>query len=126
MFDIAPVFPRVAHQETAGATGRVDALSRLYGDPIEVWTRDGEPSQFVWRDRLYVVRRVSDHWVVAREWWKTSETDPGERRFWRVEADAGEPDITERGGESPMGTPGTYELRFDTASGGWLMIRAWD
>ncbi|PZG40921.1 nucleotidyltransferase [Spongiactinospora gelatinilytica] len=88
-------------------------MSRLYGDPIEVWTRHGAPSQFVWRDRLYVVHGVLDHWVVAREWWKTSENDPGERRFWRVEARAGD-------------QGGTYELRYDTASDGWLMIRAWD
>lgn len=88
-------------------------LSRLYGDPIEVWTKGGEPDQFVWRDRLYTVRRVLDHWVITREWWKTSETDPGERRFWRVEAAHG----TDHG---------TYELRFDTAGNGWLLIRALD
>lgn len=84
-------------------------MSRLYGDPIEVWVRDGQPVRFVWRDRLYVVRQILDHWVVAREWWKTSETDPGERRFWRVEAQSG-----------------TYELRFDTATEAWLLLRAWD
>jgi hypothetical protein len=95
------------------APGRRSALSRLYGDPIEVWVRDGRPAQFVWRDRLYVVSEVQDHWVVAREWWKVSETDPGERRFWRLEAASG-PDI------------GVYELRFDTASDGWLLMRAWD
>ncbi|WP_326824603.1 DUF6504 family protein [Streptosporangium sp. NBC_01639] len=84
-------------------------MSRLYGDPIQVWTQEGRPVQFLWRDRLHAVRRVLDHWVVAREGWKLSETDPGERRFWRVEAD-----------------PGTYELRFDTAGEGWLLMRAWD
>lgn len=88
-------------------------MSRLYGDPIEVWTRDGAPTQFVWRDRLYLVRQVIDQWVVAREWWKTDESDPGERQFWRVEAAAGR-------------EAGSYELRFDTASGGWLLMRAWD
>ncbi len=56
-------------------------MSRLYGDPVEVWTRDGEPSQFVWRDRLYLVRRVLDHWVVAREW---IEPDDGEPRTIRL------------------------------------------
>ena len=88
-------------------------MSRIYGDPIEVWTRDDEPARFVWRDRLYVVRGILDHWVTSREWWKISEEDPGERRFWRVEA-------------SPGAQAGTYELRFDTASGGWLLLRAWD
>ncbi len=56
-----------------------------------------------------MVRQTLDHWVVAREWWKTSETDPGERRFWRVEAQSG-----------------TYELQFDTATEAWLLLRAWD
>lgn len=88
-------------------------LSRLYGDPVEVWIRDGQPVQFVWGDRLHAVGRVLDHWVVAREWWKTSAGDPGERRFWRVEAASG-------------GRAGTYELRFDTAGEGWLLIRAWE
>ncbi|GAA3441294.1 DUF6504 family protein [Planomonospora venezuelensis] len=88
-------------------------MSRLYGDPIEVWTREGEPIQFVWRDRLYAVRRIIDHWVVAREWWKVDDDDPGERRFWRVEA-------------SPGQRLGTYELRFDTTGAGWLLVRAWE
>ena len=88
-------------------------MSRLYGDPIEVWTREGQPVQFVWRDRLHTVRRILDHWVVARELWKISESDPGERRFWRLEA-------------GPGGRAGTYELRFDTAAEGWLLMRALD
>ena len=87
-------------------------MSRLHGDPIEVWTREGQPAQFVWRDRLYLVSAVLDHWVVTREWWRTSEADPGERRFWRV--------------ETGSGPSGTYELRYDTASSGWLLLRAWD
>jgi hypothetical protein len=78
-----------------------------------VWVRDGDPVQFVWRDRLYSVRQILDQWVVAREWWKTSDTDPGERRFWRLEAAVGS-------------EVGTYELRYDTASDAWLMLRAWD
>ena len=89
-------------------------MSRLYGDPIEVWaTPEGEPARFVWRDRLHVVRQLLEHWVVAREWWKTSDTDPGERRFWRLEAAAG-------------GQVGVYELRYDTSSRAWLLLRAWD
>lgn len=88
-------------------------MSRRYGDPIEVWTREGEPGEFVWRDRLHVVCRVLGHWVIAKEGWKTSPADPGERRFWRVEAT--------RDGET-----GAYELRFDTSSGAWLLMRAWE
>ncbi|NUO97567.1 MAG: nucleotidyltransferase, partial [Nonomuraea sp.] len=33
--------------------------------------------------------------------------------FWRVEA-------------SPGREVGSYELRYDTASNGWLLLRAWD
>src|SRR5690606_3873385 len=95
------------------ATGRRTVLSRLYGDPIEVWTRDGSPVRFGWRDRRYTVRQVLEHWVVAREWWKTSDADPGARRFWRVVA-------------SPGGETGTYELRYDTSTDRWLLLRAWD
>ncbi|WP_283137818.1 DUF6504 family protein [Rhizohabitans arisaemae] len=88
-------------------------MSRVYGDPIEAWTRDGRPDRFLWRDRLYTVERVLDHWVTSRQWWKTTETDLGERRFWRVEA-------------TPDREVGVYELRYDTASNGWLMLRVWD
>ncbi|MEV4380608.1 DUF6504 family protein [Streptosporangium sp. NPDC049644] len=95
------------------APGRRGVLNRLYGDPVEVWTREGRPVRFAWRDQLYTVHRILDHWVVAREWWKVSDSDPGERRFWRAEAATG-------------GRLGTYELRFDTAGEGWLLIRAWD
>ncbi|MFC7649029.1 DUF6504 family protein [Streptosporangium lutulentum] len=75
-------------------------MSRLYGDPIEVWTREGQPVQFVWRDRLHTVRRILDHWVVSRELWKISESDPGERRFWRLEAGPG-------GGSAPTSSAST-------------------
>lgn len=90
-------------------------MSRLYGDPVEVWTTDGRPSRFVWRGRLYTVLRVLEHWVATRDWWRDRNPDaeePGEREFWRVEA-------------TPDREVGVYELRFDAATGDWMLSRAW-
>ncbi len=93
-------------------------MSRVYGEPAEVWVREGRPARFVWRNRLYPVLRVLDHWVVSREWWKEQGTGPGEpadHEFWRVEASPGR--------NAPSAT---YELRQDTATGNWLLARVWD
>lgn len=91
-------------------------MSRIYAEPIEVWLADGRPAQFAWRGRLYLVRQVLEHWVTTREWWKRTGAEPGEpteREFWRVEAVAGR-------------TTGVYELRFDAATGEWVLLRVWD
>jgi hypothetical protein len=92
-------------------------VSRVYGDPVEVWTTHGQPARFVWRGRLYTVRRVLDHWVTTRDWWKEQHPEEpgagGEREFWRVEA-------------TPDKVIGVYELRLDTMSGAWLLSRVWD
>lgn len=93
-------------------------MGRVYGEPIEVQTRDdGRPTRFVWRGRLYTVRSVIEYWVVNREWWRDSDTSPArpEMEFWRVEASAGQ------------GMPsGTYELRRDVAAGAWSLRRVAD
>jgi uncharacterized protein DUF6504 len=93
-------------------------VSRVYGEPVNVWLRDGEPARFVWRGRLYTVLRVLEQWVVAREWWRDRSAEPGEpadHEFWRVEASPG------------RGRPAaTCELRRDTAAGDWLLARVWD
>jgi Family of unknown function (DUF6504) len=95
-------------------------VSRLYGEPIDVWVADGKPARFVWRDRLYTVFRVLDHWVVSREWWQQQgqgeeASEPSEYGFWRVEASSGR-----------TIAPATYELRRDAATGGWTLARIWD
>lgn len=47
---------------------------RRYGEPVEV--RRGlvagceAPEQFVWRDRLWVVRSILAHWVETGAWWE--------------------------------------------------------
>lgn len=111
-------------------------MSRVYGEPVDVWVRDGRPARFVWRGRLYSVLRVLENWVVSREWWKQQEQaqkqdrepgggqgrevggkpgEPSELEFWRVEASPGR-DVP----------PATYELRRDAATGTWLLARVLD
>jgi len=93
-------------------------VSRVYGEPVDVWVRDGRPARFVWRSRLYTVLRVLEHWIASREWWKEHGAgvgEPADHEFWRVEASPGQ--------NIP---PATYELRRDTATGNWVLARVWD
>jgi len=94
-------------------------VSRTYGEPVDVWVRDGKPARFAWRGTLYTVTTVLDHWVISREWWKQQHPDlgaPAEREFWRVDASPG----------AGAAHTGTYELRHDLAAGHWMLARAWD
>lgn len=84
-------------------------LLRSYGELIEV--RKGlvagceAPEQFVWRDRLWVVRTIIGHWVETGAWWEQAGVSAllgvsgqaavspcataellEEREIWRVEA----------------------------------------
>jgi hypothetical protein len=91
-------------------------VSRVYGERVDVWLRNGKPARFVWRGRLYTVLRVLEHWMVSREWWRQRGGEPGEpadHEFWRVEASPGR-----------NLSAATYELRQD--SGDWLLARVWD
>ncbi|GAB3671056.1 hypothetical protein GCM10027589_39850 [Actinocorallia lasiicapitis] len=89
-------------------------MNRVYGDPVEVWRGpDGHPARFVWRDRLFVVRRVMEHWVSTRDWRGAEASDGMIREFWRVEA-------------SPEREVGVYELRFEPENAGWQLARAWN
>ena len=57
-------------------------VNRIYGEPVEVQARkDGRPTRFVWRSRLYTVRAILEHWVINREWWRNPEgqaSEPGQ------------------------------------------------
>lgn len=91
-------------------------MTRVFGEPVDVRAAEGRPDRFVWRGRLYTVRKVLEHWVVTRDWWRghhPGTEEPGEREFWRVEA-------------SPGAEVGVYELRFESASGTWTLSRMWD
>ncbi len=81
---------------------------RRYGEPIDVrkgLVAGGEaPEQFVWRDRLWVVRTILGHWVETGAWWEQAGVSAllgvsdeaaatrataellEEREVWRVEA----------------------------------------
>jgi hypothetical protein len=90
-------------------------VTRRYDEPIEVHLRDAIPDQFLWRDRLYVIREVLEHWVESGGWWREPQTglDDGDREIWRVEA-------AYRGAGDDH-TTGIYELAFDTATGRWML-----
>ena len=47
-------------------------MSRRYDDPVEVRRRDDEPAEFLWRDRLWVVRAVLARWVETGAWWQAA------------------------------------------------------
>src|ERR1700683_1302437 len=69
-------------------------MSEAYAEPVNVRTRpDGRPTRFVWRDRLYIVRAILEHWVINREWWQDPDAEPGqpELEFWRGGAGPGPP-----------------------------------
>jgi hypothetical protein len=80
--------------------------------PVQVETReDGRPVRFVWRDRLYTVRAVVEHWVSSsyRSQDPTGKTGQPDE-FWRVQAAPGS-------GLKEM----VYELRREAATGAWTL-----
>jgi hypothetical protein len=111
-------------------------MVRRFGDPVLVKVSkvdsDGDtvdqarPAQFLWRDRLYVVRAVLAHWVEAGAWWRRRgpdglpmTIDAVEHEVWRVEADTGR-----------SGVRGVYDLVHqparDDAAGDWTLARTLD
>jgi len=84
-----------------------------YVEPVRVQVRDdGRPVRFVWRDRLYTVRAILEHWVINVA--DRPEPEPGQLdlEFWRVQAAPG-----------PGTSVGVYELRRETATGAWTLRR---
>jgi hypothetical protein len=102
--------------ELASAVAGREADSGMNGyvEPVRVQARDdGRPVRFVWRDRLYTVRAILEHWVInVHE--DRSEPQPGQLdlEFWRVQATPG-----------PGTNVGIYELRRETATGAWSLRR---
>ena len=93
-------------------------MGRVYGEPVEVQTReDGRPARFVWRGRLYAVRSIMEHWVVNREWWRETDPVPGqpELEFWRVEASAGQGCR-----RAPTSCAGTWRPVPGRCAGSWI------
>ncbi|MDN5724482.1 MAG: DUF6504 family protein [Propionibacteriales bacterium] len=95
---------------------------RCYDEPIDVRGSD-EPAQFLWRNRLWVVRSVQQRWTETGDWWDGPQAQAvrgsgdalgqealgdealgatdllGEEEVWRVVAAAGR-----------HGREGVYEL----------------
>ena len=75
---------------------------RTYDEPIHVLFAEA-PRQFIWRDRLLLVKEVQGRWSRAMPWWAGTQAralrgeavekghaDPlAEREVWRVEAGNG-------------------------------------
>jgi hypothetical protein len=121
-----PIEVREAHQ----GQGHVQASGPADGsDP-------GQPTAFVWRGRLYVVRDVLGHWRERRAWWRdaldpreapvraaAAPTRPGgpvvapdlEQDVWRVTASPGR----------MLGT-GVYDLARDGQAPRWRLVRVAD
>ena len=80
--------------------------------PVYVHTTDdGRPVRFVWRDRLYTVRAVVEHWVSSSERSQDPKGKPGQPdEFWQVQAAPG-----------PGTKSGVYELRREAATGAWTL-----
>lgn len=101
-------------------------MARRYGEPIDVRSGSdrGAPESFLWRDRIYLVREVLDHWWERQAWWAAPAAlavhgegePPGaeaardatrsalntEREIWRVEACRGR-----------LGASGVFDLCHD-------------
>ncbi|GAA3861138.1 DUF6504 family protein [Tessaracoccus defluvii] len=94
---------------------------RTYDEPIHVLFTD-QPRQFIWRDRLLLVKEVQGRWNRAAPWWTgprvraargeeiaAAEGDLlGEREIWRVEAGNGR-------------QRGVYELARTVDSEDWVL-----
>jgi hypothetical protein len=93
-------------------------MSRVYADPVDVQRHDVDPTEFLWRGRLYQVRAVLSRWSEAGRWWRAAgldALDDAEREYWRVEAAAGR-----------SGSSGVFDLCFDWSAGRWFLSRAHD
>lgn len=119
---------------------------RRYDDPVDVRREQEEPTQFLWRGRLWQVRGVVAHWVETGPWWQSSGVRAvigseeqverqeqsgavatlagpallpdllGEREVWRVEAARGRA----VGSHHDPGF-GVFDLTFSWATGDWRL-----
>ena len=95
---------------------------RVYDDPIHVLFRD-QPRQFIWRERLLLVKEVQARWSRATPWWVGQRVRAArgeevavsvqgdlleEREVWRVEAGNG-------------GHRGVYELARTVDGEDWVL-----
>lgn len=119
-------------------------MSRHHADPVEVLRHDEAPEQFLWHDRLHLVRAVLAHWVESAAWWRTAQATalhtgetPGstgggsvypsaaalalaplpetDRELWRVEASTGR--------AAPVGV---FDLTYLPGNNRWFLTRVHD
>lgn len=122
-------------------TTQTARAARRYDDPVEVRRGPQEsPEQFVWRDRLWLVRQVVAHWVETGQWWRPSGDSSGdpsgagpgdllqEREVWRVEAARGRLAALAAVSGHPDADPGfgVFDLSFDWSTGDWRLAGAVD
>lgn len=97
-------------------------------DPTETLVEG--PAQFLWRDRVWLVRGVQQRWSETGAWWESGPVRAargedvgaaaqddllGETETWRVVAGCGR-----------RGPEGVYDLVHQVASGRWLLRAVWD
>ena len=99
---------------------------RTYHEPIHVLFSD-EPRQFIWRDRLLLVKEIQGRWSRATPWWtgrqvraaRGEEVAPtqgdllAEQEVWRVEAGNGR-------------HRGVYELARTVDADNWVLQAVFD
>ena len=93
-------------------------MSRRYDDPVEVRRRDDEPAEFLWRDRLWVVRAVLARWVETGAWWQAAVPAGAGIPGTTITPEAmgiGGPSSAMSGGMSG-GTDGSSALALDSAA----------
>ena len=72
---------------------------RSYHEPICVLFSD-QPQQFIWRNRLLLVKEVQGRWSRSTAWWESS----------KVSAARGDAATNEQASETPAGTDLLEEL----------------
>ena len=99
-----------------------EVMSRIHrGDrTVHVKCTEGQPEQFIWRDRLYRVQKVLQEWDRTPSWWQdvrglADGPAGGDEQTWRVEASAGRYDST-----------GVYDLKFVPSRAQWQLVRTFD
>jgi len=113
--------------------GRGGAIDRERGAEVQ----DSQPTAFLWRGRLYIVREVIGHWRERRAWWRDAldphdestaqgldspvQLDCLEHEVWRVEASPGR---LAGIGVYDLGKDG--DLGLDGSARGWRLLRVAD
>lgn len=94
---------------------------RMYDDPICVLF-DERPRQFIWRDRLLLIKKIQSRWVRAVAWWE-SETIRAARGEEVVEG-SGELNIEREVFRVEAGNGvhrGVYELAHTLGAEDWIL-----